>query len=895
MIKITVEELDIVVQASVEQALTEFKKIVPQLKKTIKQVENNLNDVNTKGMTNKIQQAVQQVKQKINEVKNTGIDKQLQTQFNKAGASVEKYQGQLEQTKEKLRQVYAKMDNIQANTWKAYTPDGVELGNKAIEPSVNNDLTGNKQYQNLSKEAIKLEQQITSINSKLNETKQQYSQIAGQIQQTSAKQSIWSNLINKIKNSFNTLRSSTNSVKKSFGQLPSITAKINTKITQMGKGLKQGLGHILKYAGALFSLRTIYSALSSAANAWLSSQNSGAQQLSANIEYMKYAMGSALAPVIQFVTNLVYQLMKAIQSVAYALTGVNIFANASAKAYSNMASSAKEANKQTKQLSGVHSEINNVSSSDSGSSSGSGGNIAPSFDLSKLENTSNSIVEAIKKGDWHQVGVEIGNKLNEAMNKIPWDKIQEGARKIGTGISESLNGFISTIDWTKVGNTFAQGLNIIIYTGQSFVNNFDFSNFGKSIGTSLSAFIGNIDWNAWSNTISSATKGLFNTISGFFETFDWSVIIDGLINFITGYDWNGVSDAIFRALGSACASLVNLGMVIGEKINEALDKAKNYFQEKIEECGGNVVAGIFKGILDAIAGIGQWINDHIFKPFIEGFKNVFGIHSPSTVMEEQGNFIMQGLLNGITSLVSKVKEIWENIKNNVNEVFNNIKTSIVNIWNNVKNTTTNVWNTIKTKVKEGAQGAWNAITSIFGNITGWFRDKFTQAWQAVKNVFSTGGKIFDGIKEGILSGLKTIVNAIINGINKVIKIPFDGINSALRTIKNVDIMGLKPFNWIGTISVPQIPQLAKGAVLKVPTVAEMAEYPGARTNPEIVAPQNIMEETFDRVLSRYQNEDNTPIYLTVNVGNAKLGQILLDDLRNMKRRSGKDIEALVGG
>ena len=895
MIKITVEELDIVVQASVEQALTEFKKIVPQLKKTIKQVENNLNDANPKGMTNKIQQAVQQVKQKINEVKNTGIDKQLQTQFNKAGASVEKYQGQLEQTKEKLRKVYAEMDNIQANTWKAYTPDGVELGNKAIEPSVNNDLAGNKQYQNLSKEAIKLEQQITSINSKLNETKQQYSQIAGQIQQTSAKQSIWSNLINKIKNSFNTLRSSTNSVKKSFGQLPSITAKINTKITQMGKGLKQGLGHILKYAGALFSLRTIYSALSSAANAWLSSQNSGAQQLSANIEYMKYAMGSALAPVIQFVTNLVYQLMKAIQSVAYALTGVNIFANASAKAYSNMASSAKEANKQTKQLSGVHSEINNVSSSDSGSSSGSGGNIAPSFDLSKLENTSNSIVEAIKKGDWHQVGVEIGNKLNEAMNKIPWDKIQEGARKIGTGISESLNGFISTTDWTKVGNTFAQGLNIIIYTGQSFVNNFDFSNFGKSIGTSLSAFIGNIDWNAWGNTISSATKGLFNTISGFFETFDWSVIIDGLINFITGYDWNGVSDAIFRALGSACASLVNLGMVIGEKINEALDKAKNYFQEKIEECGGNVVAGIFKGILDAIAGIGQWINDHIFKPFIEGFKNVFGIHSPSTVMEEQGNFIMQGLLNGITSLVSKVKEIWENIKNNVNEVFNNIKTSIVNIWNNVKNTTTNVWNTIKTKVKEGAQGAWNAITSIFGNITGWFRDKFTQAWQAVKNIFSTGGKIFDGIKEGILSGLKTIVNAIINGINKVIKIPFDGINSALRTIKNVDIMGLKPFNWIGTISVPQIPQLAKGAVLKVPTVAEMAEYPGARTNPEIVAPQNIMEETFDRVLSRYQNEDNTPIYLTVNVGNAKLGQILLDDLRNMKRRSGKDIEALVGG
>ena len=120
MIEITVEELDIIVQASVEQALTEFKKIVPQLKKTMKQVEDNLNNVDAKGMVVKVQEAVQQVKNKVNEVKNTGVDKQLQSQFNKAGASVEKYQGQLEETKQKLREVYAQMDRIQTNTWKQY-------------------------------------------------------------------------------------------------------------------------------------------------------------------------------------------------------------------------------------------------------------------------------------------------------------------------------------------------------------------------------------------------------------------------------------------------------------------------------------------------------------------------------------------------------------------------------------------------------------------------------------------------------------------------------------------------------------------------------------------------------------------------------------------------------
>lgn len=69
-----------------------------------------------------------------------------------------------------------------------------------------------------------------------------------------------------------------------------ITIKIKNQIKQMGTGLKQGLGHVLKYAGALLGLRSIYSVLRNSASAWLSSQNAGASQLSANIEYMKYAM-----------------------------------------------------------------------------------------------------------------------------------------------------------------------------------------------------------------------------------------------------------------------------------------------------------------------------------------------------------------------------------------------------------------------------------------------------------------------------------------------------------------------------------------------------------------------------------------------------------------------------
>lgn len=64
----------------------------------------------------------------------------------------------------------------------------------------------------------------------------------------------------------------------------------------------------------------------------------------------------------------------------------------------------------------------------------------------------------------------------------------------------------------------------------------------------------------------------------FFENFDWTVVVDGLFNFIEGFDWNGVSESIFNALGSAFASFINLGMILGEKINEAIDEAGNFFQ-----------------------------------------------------------------------------------------------------------------------------------------------------------------------------------------------------------------------------------------------------------------------------------------------------------------------------
>lgn len=120
------------------------------------------------------------------------------------------------------------------------------------------------------------------------------------------------------------------------------------------------------------------------------------------------------------------------------------------------------------------------------------------------------------------------------------------------------------------------------------------------------------------------------------------------------------------------------------------------------------------------------------------------------------------------------------------------------------------------KVASGALSAWEGIKSAFKSVPEWFQGKFRDAWQKVKDVFSAGGRIWSGIKEGIENTFRTVVNAIIRGMNTIIAVPFNKINSMLNTIRNAHFLGISPFQnmWgVNPLPVPQIPMLARGAVI----------------------------------------------------------------------------------
>lgn len=176
----------------------------------------------------------------------------------------------------------------------------------------------------------------------------------------------------------------------------------------------------------------------------------------------------------------------------------------------------------------------------------------------------------------------------------------------------------------------------------------------------------------------------------------------------------------------------------------------------------------------------------------------------------------EGVWKAIKLVFSVVKSV---LTGNFSDAWNGIKAiwSIVSGWFNdnvvkpVQDFFSNMWS----NVKKGASDAWNGITETFAHVADWFHEKFSAAWQRVKDVFSTGGQIFDGIKDGITNAFKSVVNAIIRGINRVIAIPFNKINDVLGTLRDFEFLGKKWFEGIiSTFEVPSIPELAKGGILK---------------------------------------------------------------------------------
>ena len=204
----------------------------------------------------------------------------------------------------------------------------------------------------------------------------------------------------------------------------------------------------------------------------------------------------------------------------------------------------------------------------------------------------------------------------------------------------------------------------------------------------------------------------------------------------------------------------------------------------------NVIIGLLKGCWAIIVAVFEiaatWFDDNVIKPVSKLFTALW--NAISDAAKTTWDFV---------SGVFKVVSDWfkDKVIEPVKEVF------------------TGMWDALKT----GASNAWEGVKNVFSTVAEFFGDIFSTAWQKVKDVFSVGGQIFSGIKEGIEETFKTVVNTLIQGINKIVTVPFNAINGLLNKIHDIEVAGIEPFKNLwkkDPLSVPQIPELYRGGVLK---------------------------------------------------------------------------------
>lgn len=369
-------------------------------------------------------------------------------------------------------------------------------------------------------------------------------------------------------------------------------------------------------------------------------------------------------------------------------------------------------------------------------------------------------------------GAAFGNAIHQfisgGINSVDW----VGA----TGrLSKAISDFIMAIDFEQIGTDLSNAFKTVLESISSAIENFDWG----GLGSQIAGFINGIDWGGiiadCVTLIGDVVDGALDLLIDFAEKTDWSKLGNdlwtGLESIVTNINWSGLVSKAFELLGAAIGGAAQLIWTILQNLWELLcqgwDDTKSYFTQHIEDAGGDIIQGLWNGIVEALANVGNWIVENIWNPFIEGFKNAFGIHSPSTKMAEMGGYIIEGLLNGITEAWNMITEFFSNALASIGEAISNAWNSVVSwtetAWSNVKTTVGNAWENVKqttstvcSAIGNGVSSAWNSVKSWTSNAWSNVKSTVSSAWSSVKSTASAG---YNAVKSGVSTAWNSIKSA----------------------------------------------------------------------------------------------------------------------------------------
>lgn len=288
-----------------------------------------------------------------------------------------------------------------------------------------------------------------------------------------------------------------------------------------------------------------------------------------------------------------------------------------------------------------------------------------------------------------------------------------------------------------------------------------------------------------------------------------------------------------------------LGTDILDTILSPITENADGFKEALSNTLGPM-AEILGTLADSFTETWDLINamydEHIapmFQSIKDGLSEIVG-----TLLDGYNTYLAPTL----DSLAAKFSEVWDGsiqpLLNNFIDLFGEVATLVQNVWDNVLQPVVNwVASAIFPVVSPILEAVGTLVLDVFGGIadtldgfitvakgvvqfvSGVFAGDWEKAWEGVQNVFK-------GIWDAMPDFVKTPIRAVIGFINSMIGAVERGINSVVQAANGLSFdvpdwvpgIGGETFGFdFEKVSLPRIPQLAKGGVVTQSTLALIGE------------------------------------------------------------------------
>lgn len=356
-------------------------------------------------------------------------------------------------------------------------------------------------------------------------------------------------------------------------------------------GLTDGLDNLYQYS--LITGNQFAASMDRAATSLLYLKNSIAAAAAPLI--------NALAPALDFVVDKVVTLLNRFNQLVSALSGKTTYTKAVkqqtkyAEAVKDTSDAEDDAKKKADELKRsltsfdeIHALDDNSSKDSSSSKKNDSGTEIPDYGgMFTEENIDGGISDFAKN-------------LKDTINKGGW-------QSLGKMLADKVNSAIDAIGWKGAGKKFGYGLNGIIQTSYYFLKYTAFAKIGNRFAQFLDMALAQVDFSKAGGLLVRKFTSLLDLIGGFLYGLNWGLVTKSITDFWTGFfdewsawldehDWTDIGEIFQRKLQQA---IDNLGMddiassfwrAFNKSVDAAVDFNNGFYENISQELNGIMVA-----------------------------------------------------------------------------------------------------------------------------------------------------------------------------------------------------------------------------------------------------------------------------------------------------------------